>query len=151
MSTLPSLTITLFLVGYAVGQLLYGPLGNRFGRKMALYLGIGLEIISCFFCAAASPLHAFWLLLLARLLMALGASVGLQMTFTLVADTYTQHEARKRIAHLMIAFAITPALGVAIGGFLTDDFSWTANFYFMAFYGAFLLILAAKMPETAKV
>ncbi len=145
-----SLTITLFLVGYAVGQLLYGPLANRFGRKIALYIGIGLEIIASLLCVIAAPLHAFWLLVLARLFMALGASVGLKMSFTLVADAYTQEESRKIISHLMIAFAITPALGVAIGGFLVEHFAWMSTFYFMAVYGLAVLALTMRMSETAK-
>ena len=144
------LTITLFLVGYALGQLLYGPLANRFGRKVALYIGIALEIIGSLLCVAAAPLHAFWLLVLARLLMALGASVGLKMSFTLVADSYTQEESRKIISHLMIAFAITPALGVAMGGFLVEHFAWMSTFYFMAAYGLVVLALTMRMPETAK-
>lgn len=144
------LTITVFLIGYALGQLFYGPLANRFGRKTALYLGIGLEIAASMLCVMASPLHAFWLLITARFLMALGASVGLKMSFTLVADAYTQAESRKIIAHLMIAFAITPALGVAIGGFLVEHFAWVAAFYFMAGYGLLLLVLTFKMSETAK-
>lgn len=144
------LTITLFLVGYAVGQLLYGPLANRFGRKIALYIGIGLEVVASLLCVVAAPLHAFWLLVLARLLMALGASVGLKMSFTLVADSYTQEESRKIISHLMIAFAITPALGVAIGGFLVEHFAWTSTFYFMAAYGLVILALTQRLSETAK-
>lgn len=142
--------MTLFLVGYAAGQLLYGPLANRFGRKTALYVGVGLEIVASLLCALAAPLHAFWLLSVARFLMALGASGGLKMTFTLVADTYGQEESRKIISHLMMAFAITPALGVAIGGFLLEHFAWESTFYFMAAYGGLILFLTFCMPETAK-
>lgn len=145
-----ALTIILFLVGYTIGQLLYGPLANRFGRKKALYFGIGLEIIASLLCVLAAPLHAFWLLVLARFLMALGACGGLKMSFTLVADTCTETQSRKIIAHLMMAFAVTPALGVAIGGFLAEHFFWTSVFYFMAAYGILLLLLTLSMQETAK-
>ena len=145
------LTVTLFLVGYALGQLLYGPLANRFGRKIALYCGITLEIVASLFCAIAKPTDAFWLLVLARFIMALGASVGLKMSFTLVADTYSAEASKKVIAHLMTAFAITPAVGVAIGGFLTQQLNWSATFYFTAIYGALLLLLVARMRETANV
>lgn len=145
------LTITLFLVGYAVGQLLYGPLANGLGRKKALYIGIGLEIISSLICVLSASLHTFWLLVLARLMMALGASVGLKMSFTLVADCYTPEETTRVISNLMIAFAITPGLGVALGGFLTQHFGWQSCFYFLAFYGVFLFYLTYRMPETATV
>lgn len=144
-------TITLFLIGYAFGQLLYGPLANGYGRKMALYIGITLEIVASLACALSAQLHAFWLLVTARLLMALGASVGLKMTFTLISDCYSQADSIKIISHLMMAFAITPGLGVAIGGFLTQHFNWQSCFYFMAGYGAVLLYLTARMTETATI
>jgi MFS transporter, DHA1 family, multidrug resistance protein len=146
--TSAQLTVTLFLIGYAAGQLLYGPLSNRFGRKPALYLGISLEIISALFCALAAPLHSFTLLVVARLLMALGASVGLKMTFTLIADCYSQQEATRLIASLLFAFAITPGLGVTLGGFLVEIFNWQTCFYFLATYGVFLLVLCMHLPET---
>ncbi len=143
------LTITLFLVGYAVGQLIYGPLANGYGRKIALIFGIALEIIASIFCLLAAKLHLFWLLVAARLLMALGASVGLKMTFTLVADCYEPTEGNKLISHLMMAFAITPGLGVALGGWLTQHYDWPSCFLALAVYGIFLLLLALPMRETA--
>jgi DHA1 family bicyclomycin/chloramphenicol resistance-like MFS transporter len=144
------LTITLYLIGYAVGQLLYGPLANGYGRKKALYIGISLEIISALVCALSANLHMFWILVLARLFMALGASVGLKMSFTIVSDCYTQEESNRIISHLMTAFAITPGLGIALGGFLSEHFAWTTCFYFLMFYGIFLLYLVSRMKETAK-
>lgn len=143
------LTITLFLIGYAVGQLLYGPLANGYGRKIALYIGIFLEIVSSLVCVLSASLHWFWLLVVARLFMALGASVGLKMSFTLVSDCYSPQESTKVISHLMIAFAITPGLGVALGGFLTQHLGWQSCFYFLTLYGIFLLYLTYRMPETA--
>ena len=145
-----SLTMTIFLIGYACGQLLYGPLANRFGRKKALLMGVGLEIVASLLCVLSAPLHAFWLLVLARLLMALGASVGLKMSFTLVADTHTEAESRRTIAYLMTAFAVTPPLGIAIGGFLLEHFTWISTFYFMAIYGVLLFALVLRMSETAQ-
>lgn len=144
-----ALTMTLFLIGYAFGQLLYGPLANRFGRKKALYFGLSLAITSSLICAFSADFHSFWLLVCARFTMALGASVGLKMTFTLISETHTPESATKLIAKLMIAFAITPGLGVALGGFLSSHFNWQACFYFLAAYGLVLLILSFGAPETA--
>ncbi|CAN5346570.1 MFS transporter [soil metagenome] len=145
------ITVTLFLIGYAVGQLLYGPLANAYGRKPALYIGIILEIVSALVCVLSGYLHAFWLLVVARLFMALGASVGLKMSFTLVADCYNAAASTRIISHLMMAFAITPALGIALGGFLTQHFGWQSCFYFLALYGIFLLYLTYRMQETATI
>ena len=110
-------TITWFLIGYALGQLIYGPLANRFGRKPALYLGIGLQIMSSLVCVAAGFLHLYSVLLLGRFLLALGSGVGLKMTFTLVNECYVPKIASQKIAYLMLAFAITPGLGIALGNF----------------------------------
>ena len=104
------LTITWFLIGYAFGQLLYGPLANRFGRKPALYAGILLQIISSLACVLAGKLHNYDALVAARFALALGSGVGLKMTFTLVNECYEPKSASKKIAYLMLAFAITPVL-----------------------------------------
>ncbi|MDF2866718.1 MAG: bcr [Gammaproteobacteria bacterium] len=143
------LTVTLFLVGYAFGQLIYGPLANRFGRKPTLYLGISLEIIAALLCILAAAMHAFWLFVGARLLMALGAGAGLKMTFTLIGDVYPQQQATRIISYLILAFAITPGLGVSLGGVLVEQISWQSCFYVLAGYGVLLLWLCSRLPETA--
>lgn len=144
------LTITWFLIGYAVGQLIYGPIANRFGRKPALYAGIILQIISSLLCVLAGWLHVYSILVLGRLLLALGSGVGLKMTFTLVSEMYEPIIANQKLSYLMIAFAITPGLSVTLGGYLTAHFNWTSTFYAGAIYGIILLLLTIIMPETKK-
>lgn len=112
-------TMSWFLVGYTFGQLLYGPLANRFGRKPALYTGICLQIFSSLLCVFSGKLHLFSLLVLGRFLLALGSGVGLKMTFTLVYEYYTPEVARQKIAYLMLYFALMPGLGIALGGLLS--------------------------------
>lgn len=145
------LTVTLFLVGYTLGQLLYGPLANGLGRIKALYIGVILEIISCFLCLVSGWMHAFWLFVAARLFMALGASSGLKMTFTLISDCYDAQECRRLIAHLMIAFAITPGIGIALGGYLSSCFDWQSCFVALGIYGCLILELVSRTSETAKI
>lgn len=144
-------TITWFLIGYALGQLMYGPLANRFGRKPALYIGIMLQISSSLICVLSGILHEYWILVLGRFLLALGSSVGLKMTFTLVNEYYKPKIASQKISYLMLAFAITPGLGVALGGFLTAYFDWSSCFYAGAIYGCILLFRATRLPETQTV
>lgn len=141
-------TITWFLVGYTFGQLIYSPLANRFGRKPALYIGIGVQIASSLLCVFAGASHQFWLLVLGRLFLALGAGVGLKMTFTLINECFEPAVASQKTAYLMMAFAITPGLGVAIGGFLNAQFGWSSCFYAGAIYGVLLLWLVSRLPET---
>lgn len=145
------LTITAYLVGYAFGQLPYGPIANRFGRKPALYFGISLSILGSLLCALSSPFHSFGLLIFARFITALGACVGLKVSFTIIADVYNQTEATRKISSILIAFALMPGVAMAIGGFLTHLFGWQSCFYFFALFGALILWLLAYLPETAKI
>lgn len=141
-------TITWFLIGYALGQLVYGPLANRFGRKPAIYAGISLQIISSLLCVLAGVIHEYWLLVIARFLLALGSGVGLKITFTLVNECYEPKVASKKISYLALGFAIMPGIAVALGGFLNSYFGWTSCFYAGALYGFALLFLATRLPET---
>lgn len=141
-------TITWFLIGYALGQLIYGPLANRFGRKPALYGGIALQIMSSFLCVLAGVLHLYLLMVIGRFLLALGSGVGLKMTFTLINEAYEPKQASEKMSYLMLAFAITPGLGIAIGGILNAHFGWESCFYAGAIYGVILLLLVSRLPET---
>ncbi len=144
------LTITWFLVGYAIGQLIYGPIANRFGRKPALYTGISLQIVSSLLCVLAGTFHIYSLLVVGRFLLALGSGVGLKMTFTLINETYEPAVAGQKLSYLMIAFAIAPGLGVMFGGILNSYFGWESTFYAGALYGVILLLLTMRLPETKK-
>ena len=144
-------TITWFLIGYTLGQLLYGPIANRFGRKPALFFGVSLQIISSILCVFAGFMHTYWLLILGRFFLALGSGVGLKMTFTLVNECYEPKLASQKIAYLMLAFAIIPGLSVALGGLLITYFDWTSCFYAGGIYGFILLFLISKLPETKTI
>lgn len=149
-NTTAQLTMTWYLLGYTFGQLLYGPLANRYGRKSALYFGIILQIVSSFICIAAGLLHKYDLLVLGRFLLSLGAGAGLKIAFTIINDYYEPKIASQKIAYLSIAFAITPGLGIAIGGWLNFHFGWMSCFYALAFYGCALFLIAIQLPETQK-
>ena len=140
-------TISLFLIGYALGQLPYGPLANRFGRKKAIYLGIGLAICGLFISYFSD---SFWMLCLGRFVQAVGSSVGFKIAFTMINDTQRKEDAAKALSLLMLAFVIMPAIGVAIGGFITVLWGWKGNIVFLGFYSVFLGLLSLTLPETAK-
>lgn len=142
-------TIIWFLVGYTFGQLLYGPLANRFGRKPALYVGIIIQIVSSVVCILSGYIHSYFLLVTGRFFLALGSGVGLKMAFTLVNEFYEPKIASQKISYLIMAFAITPGLSVALGGLLTEHVGWISCFYAEAMYGIFLLILVSGLPETS--
>lgn len=142
------LTITVFLIGYALGVLPYGPLSNRYGRKPTIYIGCTLAILGCLLIMLVEKFNFFWLLMVGRLLMALGSSVGLKIAFTMIGDVYQHEKATKTISYLMFSFAVVPSLGVAIGGFLTKTFGWMSCFYFLTGYSLFIFFLSLFLPET---
>lgn len=145
------MTVTLYLLGYALGQLPYGPLSNRFGRIKTLNIGIACQIIGAILCVLSYSIESFYLLLFGRFVTALGASVGLMMSFTLLNDFYSQTEARLLSSKMMMAFAILPGLSLAIGGFLCSYFSWHSCFYFLVFYGFSLLALVHFFLEEPNI
>ncbi|HLD16965.1 MAG TPA: multidrug effflux MFS transporter [Coxiellaceae bacterium] len=142
------LTVTSFLLGYALGQLIYGPLANRLGRKPSFMIGIAVATLGSIFSILSSPTESFHLLILGRLLEALGSSVGLVVCFTIINDFYFPKDARRITGILMIAFAIVPGVAVAAGGGLTEYMGWQACFYFLLAYGFVLIIPAVTLPET---
>ena len=144
------LTVTLYLFGYAIVQLLYGPLANRWGRKTTLYFGLGLSAIASLLCAFAGLMDSFVLLLIGRVLMAIGGGVGLVLTFTIIADVYPEQKARKVTALAALSFPILPGVATLIGGYLVTWFGWQSCFIFLAAYSLVVLWLCAKLPETGK-
>lgn len=144
------LTITLFMVGYAIGQLIYGPLANRFGRKPAFYMGIVIATFGSLISIVSEPLHSFTALITGRLLEALGSSAGLVISFTIISDHYYPEQARRIIAYLMLAFAVVPGISTFIGGLLVTHYHWISCFYFLLIYGLILIIPASLLLETAQ-
>ncbi|MES2121598.1 MAG: MFS transporter [Chlamydiota bacterium] len=142
-------TITSYLIGYALGQLPYGPLANGIGRKKTLYWGIFVSIIGSLLCALSAPLHCFPLLVIARVIQALGACVGLKVSFTMIADVYDQTASTKMISKTLMAFAIMPGIAIAIGGAITEYINWQSCFYFLALFGVVTLWFVSRLPETA--
>ncbi|MBS0624221.1 MAG: MFS transporter [Verrucomicrobia bacterium] len=143
------LVITAYLLGYALGQLPYGPLANGIGRKKTLYVGMAVAMLGSLLCAISAPLGWFKLLIIARFIQALGACVGLKVSYTMVADVYDQVTATRKISKMIVAFAVMPGLAVAIGGWLTQTFGWQSCFYFLAVFGVIVSSMITAVPETA--
>lgn len=141
------LTITLFLIAYALGQLPYGIIANHMGRKKTIYLGCLIALIGSVICAIAP---GYWLLNIGRVIQAVGMAVGLVLAFTLVGDLYEGKAAFRVIAIVTLSFAVLPAIGVAIGGFITQYLGWRYNFWALALYSIGLAGLSTLLPHTGK-
>lgn len=141
-------TVSIFLLGYAGGQIIYAPIANRIGRKPTIYLASIVGIFGTLLCAIAGHIDSFYLLVVARFIMAIGTSVGLVLTLIIINDVYNYEQSRKIIASVTLAFAIFPGIAIFIGGFLVNHFAWESCFYFIAVYNFFVLLLCVFLPET---
>lgn len=142
-------TMTFFLLGYAFGNLPYGPLAKRFGRKPTIYLGVTITIVGSLLTLFAGKNHLFGLFLMGRFLSALGSSVGMKISFTIIADAFEQNQATKKLSLATLAFAIAPGIAVATGGFLTTHYGWESCFYTLIVYSCLVFVLSLFLPETA--
>ena len=90
--------ITVFIVGYAFGQLMYSPFANRYGRKPAIYIGVILYMLSSLLCLLGIYRHDLNMIIAGRFFMGLGSSCGMAITFTLINDSFDVAIAR-RVTH----------------------------------------------------
>ncbi len=134
------LSMSYYLVGYAIGVLVYAPITSRFGRKASLYIGFSIALLGAIICLLAEPLHSFALLNIGRFILAIGSTAGIQVSFTMIADCYRPPRSLQISAYMMLSFAIGPSLGIFIGGVLTA-INWELIFYFIIAYIVFLLFM----------
>lgn len=131
------LTLSLFLVGYALSQLVYGPLSDRFGRRPVLLGGITIFVTASAACLAAQTIDQ---LLAARLLQAVGACSGPVLARAVVRDVHGRDQAARLFAYMAMAMAVAPAVGPILGGYLTQLFGWRACFAALTLFGAAILM-----------
>ena len=140
------LTITLYLIGLAIGQLAYGPVSDRFGRRPVLLAGLSLFTVASVVTALA-PSPA--VLIGARILQSLGGCAGLVLGRAAVRDGATADKAAGQLALLTLVMAMVPAIAPAIGGFLTAYIHWRASYVLLALFGGLTLAACVLlMPET---
>lgn len=130
-------TMASYLVGIAIGQLFYGPISDRFGRKPPLYVGFVLYSLGALGCAFASSMN---MLVLMRVLQALGGCAGFVIGRAIVRDRCQPHEAARAFSILMLIFSLGPIVAPALGGWVITLFDWRATFFFQCLLGIVLLI-----------
>lgn len=140
--------ITLFLIGYTLGQLIYSPFANKFGRKIALFWGISIYLVGSLVCLIGTHTHFLDLILIGRGLSGVGSAAGMVLVYTIITDFYHPHQGRSVVAYTVLAYAFMPSVAILVGGFFTTYISWIACFYFLSFYGVLMYIAAFILPET---
>ncbi|MCL1138114.1 multidrug effflux MFS transporter [Shewanella pneumatophori] len=139
-------TLVLFLFAMGTGQLLIGPLADRYGRRPVALGGIIFYIISSVLAAIAAEFH--WLQI-ARVMQGLAACSTSIVVFSAVRDCFSPKEGARYYSYLNGMICIIPALAPTLGGMLALQFGWRSNFIFMALYGLLVLALVVlRLPET---
>jgi MFS transporter, DHA1 family, multidrug resistance protein len=140
-----SLTLSTYFVGFALGQMLYGPLLDRYGRKRPLYVGLTVYILSSIGCAMAHSLHAFVAL---RFLEALGGCVAQVGAIAMVRDFFPVKESAKIFSLLFLMIGVSPLLAPTIGSLLIAGLGWRWIFVVLAAI-AFVILMCTflLLPE----
>lgn len=123
------LSLTGYLIGIAVGQLIYGPLLDRFGRKKPLYIGLSIYILASLACAATGSVKA---LIIMRFFQAIGGCAGLVAAQALVRDLFPVNKAAQAFSSITLVVAVSPMIAPTIGGHVTTAFSWHWVFIILA-------------------
>jgi len=139
------LTLSLFFIGFALGQLVWGAMSDRIGRKATIFVGIIVYMIGSLLCAFSHSIHA---LIIFRLIQALGACVGIVMALAIVKDSFANDNMEKVIGLLIAVAMLAPMIAPIVGSYLLVHFGWRSNFYALFFYGLALLIALFFLTET---
>lgn len=139
------LTLTAFIIGLAVGQLVLGPISDGIGRRKPLLAGLVLYVVSSVLCAVSPSVE---LLIAARALQAIGAAAGIVIARAIVRDLYSGTAMTKFFSMLMLVSGLAPVLAPVVGGQILRLTSWRGVFVVLTVFGALLLLAAVlALPE----
>ncbi|MCW8944862.1 MAG: multidrug effflux MFS transporter [Sedimenticola sp.] len=140
-------TLSIFLIGFALAQLIYGPLSDRFGRKPVLMGGLLLFLLSSLAIVFAESITTLSTL---RLFQAIGGSAGPVLGRAMVRDIHGPKDSARLLSYIGTAMAVAPAAAPILGGYMTVWFGWQSIFMFLAAYGVIgVILLGTQVPETA--
>ncbi|OQP64081.1 Bcr/CflA family drug resistance efflux transporter [Niastella vici] len=144
------LSLSSFFIGISAGQMIYGPLLERFGRKKPLYVGLSIYLLASLGCALAASVQA---LIVLRLLQALGGCVGMVAARAMVRDLFDVSENAKVFSMLMLVVAVSPIIAPTAGGYITAALGWRWVFVLLMIVdviilaGIYFLLPESKQPN----
>ncbi|WP_455925417.1 multidrug effflux MFS transporter [Pseudomonas putida] len=142
------MTISGYLIGFSLGQLLWGPLGDRYGRRLPVAVGLLLFIAGCAGCAlsTSAPMVITW-----RAVQAVGACASVVLARAMIRDLYQGHRAAQMLSTLMTVMAVAPLIGPSLGSLILKLGSWQLIFWAMTAFAALTLGALYTLPETLPV
>lgn len=143
------LTLSLYLLGMAISQLVLGPLSDRFGRRPVMLAGLALTVLASFAALAATSIAA---LIVWRIAQAFGATCGTVIARAVIRDIYDRERSAAMIGWVTMAMVVAPMIAPLIGGALDTAYGWQAIFALVGLFAAGVLVWTAlALPETRAV
>ena len=139
-------TLAAYFIGLSIGQLIYGPLADRLGRKRPLYFGLVVFIIASVGCALAKTVES---LVIWRFVQALGGCAEMVIARAIVRDKFHARDAARVFSLLVLVMGMAPILGPLIGGWMVVAWGWRVLFWTLAAFGVTCLVaVTTLLPET---
>ncbi|WP_428233044.1 multidrug effflux MFS transporter [Flavobacterium sp.] len=143
-----SMSLSSYFIGISAGQLLYGPLLDRFGRKKPLFIGLLVYILASLGCVYVADIDSFILL---RFVQAIGSCAATVASVAMVRDLFPVKDIPKVFSLLMLVLGLSPMLAPTIGGYVTEDYGWHTVFFILMCMGIAILIAAmVGLPNSYK-
>jgi len=143
------LTLSLFLAGLAIGQLICGPISDRVGRRLPLLYGSAAFAVASLACASARSIET---LIAARFVMGLAGSTGMVIARAVVRDTFEEADSSRIYSMLMLVIGIAPIISPSVGGWLLQFGGWGSIFWALAGFACMCgVAVAVDLPETHPV
>ncbi|WP_343551174.1 multidrug effflux MFS transporter [Pantoea sp.] len=139
------LTVTGFLIGFAIAQLVWGPISDQLGRKKPLYIGMIVFAIGSAGCALSTDMVQ---IVIWRVVQAAGACTGPMLARAMIRDLFARTRAAQMLSTLIIVMAIAPIAGPLLGGQIIRFSHWPMIFWFLAVVGALMFVALTLLPET---
>ena len=138
--------ITTIFLGLGVGQLIFGPLSDSFGRKPVIYIGFGVFVIASIICVTT---RNFEMMLFGRVLQGIGLSAPRTMSIAIVRDSYSGDHMAKILSVVVMTFILVPVIAPMLGQFLLLTFGWKSIFNFTLIFGLAVIVwFWRRQPET---
>lgn len=141
-------TLTSYFIGIALGQLFYGPIVDKYGRKKPLLIGLGIYIIAAIGCSLSTSVY---FMVAMRFLQAMGGCVGIVASTAIITDVYPPNFRARAFSSITLVMGVAPLIAPGIGSYFIIHGDWEYIFYFLAIFATLvIMIIYFFLPETSK-
>jgi len=140
-----SQSLGVYLLAFAFSTLFWGPVADRYGRRLVILISMALYTLGSIGCALADSAETFFML---RIMQGLAASGGFIASRAMIRDAHDAESAHRAMSQVMLLFALAPAIAPILGSWLHEHFGWRSIFWFLSVYGSLLVLMGFFIKET---